>query len=167
MRAIWPTLTLAALIVGTGGCADPGLDPGPGTAGSSSPGAASSTGLPLDFSRTGGLVGVDEHASISIDGTVTLTRGGSGSEARPLDENAFAQLKQLLAAVPPAGPPSTPGSAGVCADGYVYQVRTPTWSAATDDCSIQRQPAIGPLVTLLTPLLEATTTPESGTASPR
>ena len=163
MRPIWAALTLTVLIAATAGCADPDTGPPSGTNGSPSPSAAASTALPLQFSRTGGLVGVDEQASISTDGTITDAAG----RPRPLDEATFAQLKQLLADVPAAGPSPTPSSTSVCSDGYQYRLRTPSWSAATDDCSLPSQPALAPLVRLLTPLLRDPATPPSGTASPR
>ena len=153
---------LTVLFTATTGCADPDTSPPSGN-GSPSPSAAASTALPLQFSRTGGLAGLDEQTSISTDGTITDAAG----RPRPLDEATFAQLKQLLADVPVAGPSPAPSSTSVCSDGYQYRLRTPSWSAATDDCSLPNQSALAPLVRLLTPLLRDQAKLPSGTVSPR
>ena len=125
-----------------------------------------STAFPLEISRTGGLVGINEQASISADGTVTVTRDGVAGTPRPLDENTFAELKQLLAEVPAAGPSPAPSNTGVCADGYQYRLRTPSWSTTTDDCSLTGRSALAPVVQLLTSLLGVpSATPSSSTSS--
>ena len=167
MRTFWSAWTLVVLITAAAGCANPGTSPQTGITGSASAGVTALNALPIEFSRTGGLVGVDEQATVSAEGLVTITRGGASDTPQPLDGATFAQLKQLLADVPASGPSPTPSSAGVCADGYQYRLRTPSWSAATDDCSLQNWPILAPIVRLLTPLLGATAAPSSHTTTPQ
>ncbi|WP_249998301.1 hypothetical protein [Actinoplanes sp. M2I2] len=149
---------LLMLAIAVGGCASadtppPGRNtsptgtppPGPDT----SPPVADEV-LPLDFSRTGGLAGVDEQVRVGTDGTVTT------SERSPfrLDADRLAALRQALSEPALRSPASRSATGAVCSDGYLYRVRTPSWARTADDCA-PRQPAFDRVVALLLPLVRS------------
>lgn len=140
---------LAVTVVG---CGSPDTDPPP--AGRPAPPSSRAADvLPLELRRTGGFIGADDRVSISTDGVVTVSRKGATGTPFPLDAARLAELRRLLAEPAVTGPVSRPTARAVCNDGYVYQIRTPSWSVATDDCSRQRRPALDPVLQFLVPLL--------------
>lgn len=145
-------LLLTIVVAGISGCATPKISPP--IARHTSPAAAgpSATGdvLPLDFSRTGGLAGVDEQLHVEIDGTVT----SSHQNRFRLGADRLAELKQVLADPVLKAPVSRSASGPVCSDGYIYRVHTPSWSRTADDCSPD-QPAFDRVVQLLLPLVHS------------
>ena len=155
----------ALLAVTIPGCSSPNADPPP--AGSvAPPGSPAEPGgrsappssraadvLPLEFRRTGGFIGADDRVSISADGVVTVSRKDVTGTPFTLDAARLAELRRLLTEPAPVEPASRPTKPAVCNDGYVYQIRTSSWSVATDDCSRQRRPALDPVLQLLVSLL--------------
>ena len=99
--------------------------------------------LPLDFTRTGGFAGVNDHLSIAADGTVTIKRRSGAAKSTPLSTAKLAQLKRLLADPALTGPTQPPASRGtVCSDGFVYRFQTPSWTQVIDNCGKPNRPAV-------------------------
>lgn len=121
--------------------------------------------LPLEFRRTGGFVGADDRATISTEGVVTVSRRGTSGTSVTLDPARLSDLRRLLADPALVAQDSAPASTAVCVDGYVYRVRTPSWSAVTDDCSHRGRPALDPVIQFLVPLLNGAATPAAAKPS--
>lgn len=172
---------LAVLAVIAAGCSSPAdtpASPGPSAAASSSaapvtsspapaspipttpdegeptakPGSAAM--LPLDFTRTGGFAGVDDHLTIAADGAVTIKRRSATAKADPLSAAKLAELQRLLAdpALTSASQPPANRDA-VCADGFIYRFRTPSWTLLLDNCGGTNRPAVERLLKFIAPLL--------------
>ncbi|MCO8277658.1 hypothetical protein M1L60_44485 [Actinoplanes sp. TRM 88003] len=85
----------------------------------------------MDFTRTGGLAGVQEQLHIDVDGTVN----SSARTSFRLDADRLTDLRNALSDPALLGPAPRSTSGAVCSDGYLYSVRTPTWARTTDDCA--------------------------------
>jgi hypothetical protein len=146
-------LVLTVGLTAIAGCAQPGAGSSAGATPqtSSLPATtAAATMFPLDFSRTGGFAGFDDHVHIDPDGTMTVTRKATTAEPVKLGAPVLDALQQAL----PAESPRTPSSkSAICADGFVYRITTPAWKYTADDCS-GNSPDVGRALDLLMPLLQ-------------
>jgi hypothetical protein len=109
----------------------------------------------LDFSRTGGFAGVDDHLSIAANGTVTVKRRSGAAKSTKLGAAKLAELNRLLADPALTGPTQPPASRGaVCSDGFVYRFQTPSWTQVINDCgSGSNRPAVQRVLKFVTPLI--------------
>jgi hypothetical protein len=110
--------------------------------------------LPLDFTRTGGFAGVDDHLSIAANGTVTVKRRSGAAKSTKLSTAKLAELKRLLADPALTGPTQPPASRGaVCSDGFVYRFQTPSWTQVIDGCGGPTRPPVQRVLKFVAPLL--------------
>ncbi|MEV4637865.1 hypothetical protein AB0J80_10965 [Actinoplanes sp. NPDC049548] len=126
------------------------VTPAAGAPSSSAPGpsrsaAGASKAFPLEVARRGGFAGVDDHASISADGSAVVTRGGRPKVRTSVPPATMAELRKLLAA-PNLADQATGG--GICNDGYEYEIVSPSFTTRVQDCGGQHGPELDRLLTI-------------------
>ncbi|MDI6104237.1 hypothetical protein QLQ12_37165 [Actinoplanes sp. NEAU-A12] len=105
----------------------------PAAASSPAASAAAEKAFPLAVSRRGGFAGVDDHVSITADGTAVVTRRGGPAVRTSLPAATMDELRLLLAAPEFAGR-TTPPDAPVCNDGFEYELVSPSSTTRVHDC---------------------------------
>ncbi|BCY09577.1 hypothetical protein [Actinoplanes sp. L3-i22] len=147
------TLVLTIGLATIAGCAqqDSGTSAGATPQTSNVPATTGATTMfPLDFSRTGGIAGLDDHVHIDPDGTMTVAHKGNTAQPVQLGAPVLAALEQVL----PAESPKEPSAkSAICADGFVYQLTTPAWTYTADDCS-GNSPDLEHALDVLMPMLQ-------------
>jgi hypothetical protein len=157
MHTSVPAMILVVItLLGAAGCAG-GT---PTSSGTRTTAPAPSQILPMEVTRTGGLIGVDDRVTVGVDGSVIVARDGVPGTPATMDADEFTQLKRLLAqAAAQTSTPTGPGT--VCSDGFRYRVRTPTLMATVDDCSRDQQPTIHRILQIASELLHGAAVPAS------
>ncbi|GIF05418.1 hypothetical protein Asi03nite_29560 [Actinoplanes siamensis] len=145
-----PALVLSSGLAGCAGQGAAGTTGATPRTGSPAPAAV----LPLDFSRTGGFAGFDDHLHIEPDGTATVTHRGVTGRPLALDADRIAALRQVLAEPGLARATTPAATTAICADGFRYALSTPSWTLTSDDCSGAR-PQLDRVLELLVPLVRS------------
>ncbi|BEL06775.1 hypothetical protein Q0Z83_049660 [Actinoplanes sichuanensis] len=108
----------------------------------------------MTVSRQGGFAGVDDHAEIAADGSVTLTGGGKPAEKTSLPAASVEKLSRWV-----TSPEFTAGSGKsdlpVCNDGFEYKIATAAASVTVHDCGRPHGEPIDSILAIVTPLLNA------------
>jgi hypothetical protein len=142
-------LVLVVVLAGVAGCG--GSDDSPST----DDGPVLTSGALVNYTRTGGVGGVDEHLRIDPDGAATVTIGAPENADRSfeLSDAQLANIQSLLDAADLSAMPENPQPTG-CADCFVYTVEYGGRTITYDDAS-PPPASVGALVTGLGDLAAA------------
>jgi hypothetical protein len=89
--------------------------------------------FPLAVTRSGGFAGVDDHASVTADGTAVVTSRDRPAARTSLPAATVDELRRLVTSPEFAGWTPPPG-APVCNDGFEYEWVTPSSVTRVQDC---------------------------------
>ncbi|MEU4243927.1 hypothetical protein [Actinoplanes sp. NPDC026619] len=144
MRKSHLSVVLAALLLGgVAGCAGNEQPAAPAQSAS-----AAAPMFPLTITRRGGFAGVDDRAEITADGATVVTRRGKPPVRGSLPADAMADLRQLLTAPAFTGRPTPTDSSPVCADGYEYEVTSPSATTSVHVCGVPEDAAPARMVAI-------------------
>ena len=107
---------------------------------------------PIDYQRSGGFVGVQDHLTIDLNGHATLTRRTSTTQF----DLSRADLGAIQAAFQAAGFASLPENAtppAIAADGFSYVITYQGHTVRTGDPSVPRQ--LEPVISTLNRLIDS------------
>ena len=93
---------------------------------------------PIDYQRSGGFIGVQDHLTIDLNGHATLTRRTSTTEfdLSPSDLGAIQAAFQTAGF---AALPENPTPPAVAADGFSYVIMYQGHTVRTGDPSVPKQ----------------------------
>jgi hypothetical protein len=154
VRIVVATL-LIAVVAGCGD-ANPATSPSataqnvtPTTSPTAQPSTTTGTAL-LEFSRQGGIAGMDDRLVVQPDGSYTITRRGGSAKAGKLSAAELAVLRQQLDAANLGALPSVTRT-GTIADGFTYRLVYQGREVVAADGSVP--PPLEPLIGALNQLL--------------
>ncbi|MEU4164561.1 hypothetical protein [Actinoplanes sp. NPDC026670] len=107
--------------------------------------------FPVTASRQGGFAGVDDHAEIAADGSVTLTGGGKPAQKTSLPAASVAELSRLVAS-PEFTAASGKSGLPACNDGFEYTIATPAATVTVHDCGQPHGEPVDSILAIVTPL---------------
>jgi hypothetical protein len=147
------SIVLAASLLA--GCAgnEPGSAPSAAVTSAAPSAAAPSAAqaFPLTVNRRGGFAGFDDRAEIAADGSVTVTRRGQSAAKVTLPAATVAELGRLVTS-PEFAVEAGPSPAGVCNDGFEYEVVSPASRLVVDDCGTSHGAAVDRVLAVATEL---------------
>lgn len=107
---------------------------------------------PIDYQRSGGFIGVQDHLTIDLNGHVTLTRRNGTTEF----DLSRDELGAIQAAFQTAGflsLPENPTPQGYAADGFLYVITYQGHQVRTGDPSVPKQ--LEPVIAMLNRMIDS------------
>jgi len=107
---------------------------------------------PIDYQRSGGFIGVQDHLTIDLNGHSTLTRRTSATQF-DLSRDELGALQAAFQAAGFAALPENPTPPASAADGFSYVIMYQAHTVRTGDPSVPKQ--LEPVVTILNRLIDS------------
>jgi hypothetical protein len=107
---------------------------------------------PIDYQRSGGFIGVQDHLTIDLNGHVTLTRR-NGTTEFDLSRDELGTIQAAFQTAGFAALPENPTPQGFAADGFTYVINYEGHQVRTGDPSVPKQ--LQPVISLLNRMIDS------------
>jgi hypothetical protein len=107
---------------------------------------------PIDYRRSGGFIGVQDHLTIDLNGHATLTRRTSATEF-DLSRSDLGAIQAAFQAAGYASLPENPSPPAIAADGFSYVITYQGHTVRTGDPAAPKQ--LEPVISTLNRLIDS------------
>jgi len=107
---------------------------------------------PIDYQRSGGFIGVQDHLTIDLNGHAVLTRR-TGSSEFDLSRDDLRAIQTAFQTAGFVSLPEKPASQGYAADGFVYVITYQGHRVQTGDPLVPQ--SLEPVVAMLNRLIDS------------
>ena len=107
---------------------------------------------PIDYQRSGGFIGVQDHLTIDLSGHVTLTRR-NGTTEFDLSRDELGAIQAAFQTARFASLPENPTPQAYAADGFIYVIIYQGHSVRTGDPSVPKQ--LEPVIMILNRMIDS------------
>ncbi len=107
---------------------------------------------PIDYQRSGGFIGVQDHLTIDLNGHATLTRR-TGATEFDLSRSDLAAIQAAFQAAGYLSLPENPTLPAIAADGFSYVITYQGHTVRTGDPAVPKQ--LEPVISILNHMIDS------------